>query len=231
MNGVSGLTAAIRLARFDERLVALAPPAVRGETILMQRHGLVDATWHPHYRCMTTGTERRALVFAAAMAALGMVARVVRARDTRPDPTPQAVRALDAQIARVDSARRSASRGTRSSSRGAGAAPNGGRGAVSTSAVREPIQVDLDVADAAAIERLPWIGPALAARIVENRGRCGPFGSIEALTRVNGIGVATAKRLAPHVTFSGRSSPTGASPTQGCQGGARGAAPSRRGRS
>jgi competence protein ComEA len=169
-------------------------------------------------------------VFAAAIAALGMVARVVRARDTRPEPTPPAVRALDAQIALVDSARRSASRGTRNTPRGAGASPKGGRGGGSTPAVREPILVDADVADAAALERLPWIGPALAARIVENRGRCGPFGSIEALTRVNGIGAASVKRLAPHVTFSGRSSPTGASPTQGCPGAVRGAAPSRRGR-
>jgi len=195
----------------------------------MQRHGLVDGTRHPHYRPMTTGTERRALAFAAAIAALGIVARIVRARDTRPGPAAAAMRALDDQIARVDSARRAprGARPTGRAGRGAAGASNGR----SNAPVSQPSLVDVDVADEAALERLPWIGPSLAARIIENRGRCGPFGSLDALTRVTGIGVATAKRLAPHVTFSGRPSPTGATSTPGCQGAARGAAPPRRGRS
>jgi DNA uptake protein ComE-like DNA-binding protein len=64
--------------------------------------------------------------------------------------------------------------------------------------------VDLDVAGAAEIEALPRIGPALAARIVASRDSSGPFGSLEALRRVPGIGPAMLRQLRPLVTFSGR---------------------------
>jgi competence protein ComEA len=67
--------------------------------------------------------------------------------------------------------------------------------------VRAP--VDLDRATAQEIDVLPWVGPALAGRIVANRDSFGPFGSLEALGRVKGIGSATRKRLAALVTFSG----------------------------
>jgi competence protein ComEA len=62
--------------------------------------------------------------------------------------------------------------------------------------------IDLDVAGAAEIETLPRIGPALAQRIVADREAAGPFGSLEGLRRVRGIGAATASLLAPLVTFS-----------------------------
>jgi hypothetical protein len=91
--------------------------------------------------------------------------------------------------------------------------------------------VDLDVADVTEIERLPWIGPALAARIVESRERCGAFGSLERLQRVNGIGEGTTRRLQPYVTFSGRSRPMNAAAESACPDAARGAAPRRRVRS
>jgi DNA uptake protein ComE-like DNA-binding protein len=68
-------------------------------------------------------------------------------------------------------------------------------------AVREP--VDLDRATAQEIDVLPWVGPALAGRIVANRDSFGPFGSLEALGRVKGVGSGTRKRLAALVTFSG----------------------------
>ncbi|MFL5619896.1 MAG: ComEA family DNA-binding protein [Gemmatimonadaceae bacterium] len=68
-------------------------------------------------------------------------------------------------------------------------------------AAREP--VDLDRATEREIDVLPWVGPALARRIVANRDSFGPFGSIEALGRVKGVGPATRKRLATLVTFSG----------------------------
>ena len=62
--------------------------------------------------------------------------------------------------------------------------------------------VDLDRASASEIERLPWVGPALARRIVANRDSFGAFGSLGALERVKGLGPATRKRLANRVTFS-----------------------------
>jgi hypothetical protein len=89
--------------------------------------------------------------------------------------------------------------------------------------------VDVDVADVAAVERLPWIGPVLAERIVSSRTRCGPFGSLEGLKRVNGIGEGMIKRLAPYVTFSASSSHMSAAPP-GCSRADNRAAHSRRGR-
>ena len=62
--------------------------------------------------------------------------------------------------------------------------------------------VDLDRASAPEIELLPWVGPALARRIVANRDSFGAFGSLAALARVKGLGPATRKRLAGRVTFS-----------------------------
>ena len=64
--------------------------------------------------------------------------------------------------------------------------------------------VDLDVAGAGEIARLPRLGPALATRIVANRDSQGPFGVLSALGRVKGIGPATLERLASLVTFSGQ---------------------------
>jgi hypothetical protein len=66
--------------------------------------------------------------------------------------------------------------------------------------------VDLDHASEREIDALPRVGPALARRIVAHRDSFGPFGSMEALRRVKGVGPATAERLAPLVTFSGRAS-------------------------
>jgi len=65
-------------------------------------------------------------------------------------------------------------------------------------------RIDLDVADQRELESLPLVGPSLAMRILENREACGPFGSLDALTRVRGIGSRTVERLSEYVTFSGR---------------------------
>jgi DNA uptake protein ComE-like DNA-binding protein len=62
--------------------------------------------------------------------------------------------------------------------------------------------IDIDVANAGELERLPRIGPALAKRIVANRDSLGPFGSLPALRRVKGVGPAIIEQLAPLVTFS-----------------------------
>lgn len=66
--------------------------------------------------------------------------------------------------------------------------------------------IDLDQATEQQIDALPYVGPALARRIVASRDSLGPFGSLEALRRVKGIGPATLERLVPLVTFSGRPS-------------------------
>jgi competence protein ComEA len=183
----------------------------------------------------STPAERRALAVVAAIAALGVVTRVVRSREARPAPTAAEVLALDAQIERVREARGTPkTAGSRSTSarRPPATTPSkqSGRASQAPREVKAREPVDLDTAGIEAIESLPWIGPALAARIVESRERCGAFGSIKAVTRVRGIGEAMAKRIEPHVTFSTPSRPMDAA-REGCSKSAKGAASGRRGRS
>jgi len=80
--------------------------------------------------------------------------------------------------------------------------PRPGQASTSASAANPGIVVDLDVAGADAIAGLPWIGDALAGRIVADRTAHGPFGSLTGLQRVRGIGPGLAARIAPFVTFS-----------------------------
>ncbi|MGP7961277.1 helix-hairpin-helix domain-containing protein [Sanguibacter sp. A247] len=56
--------------------------------------------------------------------------------------------------------------------------------------------VDINSADAAALDALPGIGPVLAQRIVDHREQHGPFPDVAALSDVSGIGPALEKRLA-----------------------------------
>ena len=62
-----------------------------------------------------------------------------------------------------------------------------------------PAPVDLNRATAAELERLPGIGPALAARIVAYRDSAGSFASVDDLLRVRGIGPVLLARLKPHI--------------------------------
>ena len=55
--------------------------------------------------------------------------------------------------------------------------------------------VDLQTADAAALETLDGIGPALAGRIVAYRDQAGSIGSVEQLDEVAGIGPALVERI------------------------------------
>lgn len=59
-------------------------------------------------------------------------------------------------------------------------------------------RVYINRADSVELQRLPGIGPALAGRIVRERQRNGPFGVVEDLTRVSGIGPSTINRLRPY---------------------------------
>lgn len=59
--------------------------------------------------------------------------------------------------------------------------------------------VDLNRADATALDALPGIGPVLAARIVEHRARYGPFRRVDELLAVRGIGRRLLARIAPRV--------------------------------
>ncbi len=61
-------------------------------------------------------------------------------------------------------------------------------------------KVNINTATAAELETLPRIGPALAQRIIEYRTDNGPFGSIEEIKNVKGIGQATFEQLKDEIT-------------------------------
>ncbi len=67
----------------------------------------------------------------------------------------------------------------------------------------ERSRIDLDVASAAEIDKLPRVGAATARRIVANRDSFGAFKSLDGLGRVKGLGAATLQKLSDLVTFSG----------------------------
>jgi competence protein ComEA len=77
---------------------------------------------------------------------------------------------------------------------GAGGAAGGPGGAGGSGA-----PLDLNRATEAELEELPGIGPATAAAIVAHRQANGPFGSVDALLDVRGIGPAKLEQLRPHV--------------------------------
>lgn len=178
---------------------------------------------------LTTG-EKSALHWLMAVAVLGSGAQLYRHWRYSGDATPLATESLSRQLVAVDSAQRAGrrSKGARpaSSKRASGARGRGGVASASTadgdtgsSAASTATRgrrrelptlgvVDVDVADSAELERLPRIGPALAARIVADRNAKGPYGSLAGLQRVRGIGPKLAELLGPHVTFSGRPRPS-----------------------
>ncbi len=147
------------------------------------------------------------------------------------------IEAVDTARARSSSSRKSSSRkqkksaSSRSSSRSTGGATAASdtrlssRMAVSSfggdaqpiiyHTSTKPGKVDVDVADAEALEGLPRIGPVVARRIVANRDSLGPFGSLKELQRVKGIGPALARAVAPYVTFSLRPRPSPVKETAG----------------
>ncbi|HLT70614.1 MAG TPA: helix-hairpin-helix domain-containing protein [Acidimicrobiales bacterium] len=79
---------------------------------------------------------------------------------------------------------------------GAGAPPGGPTGGGSGPGA----PIDVNAADAAALEELPGIGPATAQAIVEHRERHGPFRTVDDLIDVRGIGEAKLARIRDLVT-------------------------------
>lgn len=72
-------------------------------------------------------------------------------------------------------------------------------------------RINLDRARAEEIARLPGVGMGLAKRIVAERGSGGPFGSLEGLDRVRGVGPGLLAKLGGNVTFDAASGKPGVS--------------------
>jgi competence protein ComEA len=60
--------------------------------------------------------------------------------------------------------------------------------------------VDINVADQAALESIPGIGPVTATAILDYRGQIGSFTSVDQLLEVSGIGPVTLEDIRPYVT-------------------------------
>lgn len=61
--------------------------------------------------------------------------------------------------------------------------------------------IPVNEASAEELQRLPGVGPALAARIIAHREQHGPFRTLQDLDAVSGIGPALLKRIGPMVRF------------------------------
>lgn len=143
--------------------------------------------------------ERRALAIIAGLLVAASAARWLE----RPQPLLEDVPAAD--VAALEEA----SRAGKPQSGSAGKAPSGGAGkspsgrtgsSAPDRAANTDRPIDPNTASAAELDRLPGVGPALAARIIEERDRS-PFTTVGDLTRVPGIGAALATRLAGRVTL------------------------------
>lgn len=62
------------------------------------------------------------------------------------------------------------------------------------------LKVNINTADATALESLPGIGPSLAQRILDYRQAHGPFARIEDIQDVSGIGPATFAKIQDLIT-------------------------------
>jgi len=129
---------------------------------------------------MATADDRRAAGVLLALAIAGLLVRIVTG-DTAP-PGAIGYRPAAAEQPEPDSLASRAGRLLRP--------------------LRPGEKVDVDVARAEELARLPRVGAGLAARIVADREANGPFGSLEGLGRVRGIGGRTLEMLRPKVAFS-----------------------------
>lgn len=149
---------------------------------------------------MPTSGEKKALLFFATVFTLGVGVRGARVMHSESPVSSAARRALDGQIGAVDSVRQRAKKAKRPKK------PKTATHIVDrpedVAAPPPPAIIDIDVATAPEIETLRGVGPALAKRIVADRDSLGPFGGIDELTRVKGIGNRLAAKIAPQVTFS-----------------------------
>jgi competence ComEA-like helix-hairpin-helix protein len=81
-------------------------------------------------------------------------------------------------------------------------------------------RIDADQASATDLARLPRVGLALAKEIVADREARGPFGGLDGLDRVPGVGPGLLALVGPHLAFSGPSPQLARMPITSTQSGA-----------
>lgn len=124
-----------------------------------------------------TPSERKGALVLLALVALGAASDLLQ-REPRPAPAPPELRAPALPAA----------------AEAPGADPS-------------PSRLDLNAASEAELDRLPGIGPVLAARIVEHRTVHGPFRAAEDLLAVPGIGPKLFERLSSRVVARAPATP------------------------
>jgi competence ComEA-like helix-hairpin-helix protein len=138
---------------------------------------------------MPTPAERKALLFFSVVLVLGASTRAYRSLHSHSPADERSRSALERQIRAADSARRVGLRKPKRERK--------------QKAPPKPVgQLDMDIASEKEIEALRHVGPTLAKRIVADRDSFGPFGSLEGLRRVKGIGSSMVEKLDSAVTFS-----------------------------
>src|SRR5438105_7073460 len=159
---------------------------------------------------MPTPAEKKALLFLASVALLGASVRALRAVGTIEKLPQPNTHALENQLAAVDSARRvkpgkGKGKASGQTQRGRHRLRSDSLSGADTIVERrtpngKPVvalphgRIDVDVATADQLDALPGVGPVLARRIVVDREKRGPFGSIAKLRPVKGSGPALAVR-------------------------------------
>jgi competence protein ComEA len=83
---------------------------------------------------------------------------------------------------------------------GAGTTTGTTNGATGITGTTGTAPINVNTADAAALETLNGIGEALAAAIIQFRTDNGPFTSVDQLDQVSGIGPVTLEKIRPDVT-------------------------------
>lgn len=68
--------------------------------------------------------------------------------------------------------------------------------------------VNINTADVAELAALPFVGPAIAQRIVDYREANGQFEKIEDIMNVKGIGEKTFQKIKDHLTVTGNTTLT-----------------------
>jgi competence protein ComEA len=79
-------------------------------------------------------------------------------------------------------------------------------------ALRDGEPLDLNCADAATLELLPGVGPALAQRILEHRFTAGRFESVDGLRAVRGVGPKKLAAVRPLLSIGASTCPTSTTP-------------------
>ena len=85
-------------------------------------------------------------------------------------------------------------------------APPSARVAQQIADVRDGGRVNVNAADAQTLQLLPGVGPVVSARVIADREANGPYPTLEAMTRVSGIGPRTVERISA-LAFAGPAAP------------------------